>query len=79
MVLFTGCFSLGVRGEYKSYQNEFYKMVSKPFTEKERKYLEKRFEDLKDKIQKGEYSKKEKEKYEKDINYYLMVLEDLKD
>lgn len=79
MLLFTGCFSLGVKGEYRSYQNEFYDMVSKPFNEKERQELEIRFKKLKSKVLSGDYSKGEKEKFEKDINYYLMVLDDLKD
>lgn len=79
MLLFTGCFSLGVKGEYRSYQNEFYDMVSQPFKEKERQKLENQFKDLKRKISTGDYSKSEKEKLENDIDYYLMVLDDLKD
>ncbi len=79
MLLFTGCFSLGVKGEYRSYQNEFYDMVSQPFKEKERQKLEDQFKDLKRKISTGDYSKSEKEKLENDIDYYLMVLDDLKD
>ena len=38
-LLFTGCFSLGIKGEYKSCENEFYDMVAKPFKEKEREEL----------------------------------------
>lgn len=79
MLLFTGCFSLGVKGEYRSYQNEFYDMVSQPFKEKERQKLEDQFKDLKRKVSTGDYSKSEKEKLENDIDYYLMVLDDLKD
>ncbi|MGL5278232.1 MAG: hypothetical protein ACRC8M_03985 [Cetobacterium sp.] len=79
MLLFTGCFSLGIKGEYKSYQNEFNHMVAKPFKEKERKELESQFKDLKMKVSTSDYSKKEKEKLESGIEYYLMVLEDLKD
>lgn len=79
ILLFTGCFSLGIKGEYKSYQNDFYSMVSKPFKEKERLQLEAQFKDLKTKISTGNYSESEKEKFEKNINYYLMVLDDLKD
>lgn len=79
MLLFSGCFSLGIKGEYRSYQKEFYDMVSKPFNEKERQELEVQFKKLKSKVSSGDYSKSEKEKFEKDINYYLMVLDDLKD
>ncbi|MGL4510261.1 hypothetical protein [Cetobacterium sp.] len=79
MLLFTGCFSLGIKGEYKSYQNEFYDMVAKPFKEKEREELERQFKDLKTKVSTSDYSKKDKEKLESGIEYYLMVLEDLKD
>ena len=79
MLLFTGCFSLGIKGEYKSYQNDFYDMVAKPFREKEREELETQFEDLKIKVSASDYSKKEKEKLENSLEYYLMVLEDLKD
>lgn len=79
MLLFTGCFSLGIRGEYKSYQNDFYNMVAKPFNEKEREELENQFKNLKTKVSTSSYSKREKERLEKDIKYYLMILEDLKD
>lgn len=79
LILFSGCISLGVRGEYKSYQNDFYKLVSKPFKEQERQELEDQFLKLRDKINKGDYSKSEKATLNKDIEYYLMVLEDLKD
>lgn len=79
MLLFTGCFSLGIKGEYRSYQSEFYDMVAKPFREKEREELENQFKELKEKVSTSDYSKKEKEKLESGIEYYLMVLEDLKD
>ena len=62
-----------------SYQNDFYDMVAKPFREKEREELETQFKDLKIKVSASDYSKKEKEKLENSIEYYLMVLEDLKD
>ena len=79
MLLFTGCFSLGVKGEYKNYQNDFYGMVARPFKESERQELETQFKDLKTKVSDSDYSKKEKEKLESGIEYYLMILEDLKD
>ncbi|MEG0068190.1 hypothetical protein [Cetobacterium sp.] len=79
MILFSGCISLGVRGEYKSCQSDFYKLVSKPFKEQERQELENQFQELRDKINRGDYSKSEKTALNKDIDYYLMVLEDLKD
>ncbi|MGL5089174.1 MAG: hypothetical protein ACRC6Z_07000, partial [Cetobacterium sp.] len=66
MLLFAGCFSLGVRGEYRTYQNKFYKFVSNPINEKDRNELKKQFENLKTKISSGNYSKREKEENIKD-------------
>lgn len=79
MVIFTGCFSLSVKGEYSNYQHEFYKMLSRPFTETDRQKMETRFKELKVRVENENYSKKVKEKFYRDIDYYLMVLEDLKD
>ncbi|WP_297596606.1 hypothetical protein [uncultured Cetobacterium sp.] len=79
ITLISGCMSLGVSKEYKSYQNDFYKLVSNPFKESQRRELENQFKSLKKRVQSGDYSKKEKMILSKDIDYYLMVLEDLKD
>lgn len=79
MILFTGCFSIGIRRDYQNYQNDFYKLVSNPIIEKDRSELEKKFKSFKNRVSTGEYSKREKEKIIVDIDYYLMILEDLKD
>ncbi|MGL4652229.1 hypothetical protein [Cetobacterium sp.] len=78
-LLFTGCFSVGLRGDYRSYQNDFYNLVSKPIKERDRKELEDQFKELKTRISGKDFSKKDKENLLWDIDYYLMVLEDLKD
>ncbi|MGL4642404.1 MAG: hypothetical protein ACRCVB_04900 [Cetobacterium sp.] len=78
-LLFTGCFSVGLRGDYRSYQNDFNNLVSKPIKEKDRKELENQFKELKVKVYAEEFSKKDKESLLQDIDYYLMILEDLKD
>ncbi|MGL5356252.1 MAG: hypothetical protein ACRDAQ_06860 [Cetobacterium sp.] len=79
MILFTGCFSIGVRRDYQIYKNDFYKLVSNPIIEKDRSELEQKFKSFKNRVSKEEYSKREKEKTIVDIDYYLMILEDLKD
>ncbi|MGL6065859.1 MAG: hypothetical protein ACRC0R_02190 [Cetobacterium sp.] len=79
MILFTGCFSIGIRRDYQNYQNDFYKLVSNPIIEKDRSELEQKFKSFKNRVSKEEYSKREKEKIIVDIDYYLMILEDLKD
>lgn len=79
MILFTGCFSIGVRRDYQNYKNDFYKLVSNPIIEKDRNELEQNFKSFKNRVSMGEYSKREKEKIIVDIDYYLMILEDLKD
>ncbi|MGL4988168.1 MAG: hypothetical protein ACRCYT_04855 [Cetobacterium sp.] len=79
MAFITGCVSVGIRGEYRGYQDDFYEIVSNPIKEKNRKELETKFKELKIKISKGNYTNREKEKFIRDVDYYLMVLDDLKD
>lgn len=80
IVIFSGCISLGVRGDYNSLENQFDSLVSKPIKERDRKSLERKFIKLKKQINKDqEISRDQKIKMNKNIDYYIMILDDLKD
>lgn len=79
-LFFTGCFSFGVRGEYNSSKSQFYKMVSKPFTGYDVLKTENRFINLKNDILTDEdMSTADKQELLKQVDYYIMLLNDLKD
>lgn len=77
MILFSACSSL--EGNLNKNIYNFDKMVSRPFLEQDRKKLEKEFKNLKKQLQNEEISLEKKRELEKEIDYYLMILEDLKD
>ncbi|WP_297407506.1 hypothetical protein [uncultured Cetobacterium sp.] len=80
IVLFTGCISLGIKGEYNSLEKRFDRLVSESFKENERNVLENKFISLKRKVTSDkELSKYKKRSLNKKIDYYIMVLKDLKD
>lgn len=80
IVLFTGCISLGIKGEYNSLEKRFDRLVSEPFKENERNLLENKFITFKRKVASDEeLSNSKKRSLNKKIDYYIMVLKDLKD
>lgn len=79
VLLLSGCISFGINREYKQKEKKFDGLVSNSFTENQIIELEEEFKELKTKVNNGDYSEEKKEKLNKEIDYHIMVLTDLKD
>lgn len=79
VLFYSGCMSLGIRGDYRKSQSSFEELVSQPFSEADRKKVEQNFKNVKMKLENGDYSENEKKELGGNIDYYLLILEDLKD
>lgn len=78
LILLTTIFLLGCSNEEKRYDESFDELVSEPVTNSKIIAVEKKVQRAKEELKNQNLTSEEKNKLEKQMDYYLRILDDLK-